>query len=222
MKQIAEFLASAIGRKILMGLTGLLLIGFLIVHMSGNLLVFAGAEAYNEYSHALVSNHLIYLAEFGLLVLFLAHLISGILVYRRNREARPIGYEVSRWAGHTSHKSWASVTMIVSGVVILVFVPIHLMKFKFGTYYEFAGHPGMRDLHRLVNEEFRHLGWVLFYVVVMVVIGFHLWHGFGSGLESLGVRHRVALRRLGQVIAVIVAGGFILVPVVIYLTGGVL
>jgi succinate dehydrogenase / fumarate reductase cytochrome b subunit len=138
MSPLARLLTSSIGRKLLMAATGLLLIAFLVVHLTGNLLIFVGPDAFNGYSHALVSNHLIYLAEFSLLTLFVLHLASGIAVTRANRAARPQGYAVKRGARHTSNKSLASTTMILSGLVVLVFVPLHILTFKFGAWYQDA------------------------------------------------------------------------------------
>jgi succinate dehydrogenase / fumarate reductase cytochrome b subunit len=215
------FLSSAIGRKVLMALTGLLLIGFLVAHLAGNLLVFSPTpDAFNAYSEALVSNPLIYVAEAGLLLLFVAHLVSGILVTVKNREARPVPYRQTARAGHTSHKSLASTTMILSGLVVLVFVPLHLWTFKFGPYYAASGATPVRDLHRLVVEVFQDPVHVIWYVLAMGVIGFHLWHGFGSGFESLGVAYRTPLRRFGQLLAIVLSGGFAAIPIILYLTGG--
>jgi len=219
MSSLARFLATSIGRKMLMAATGLLLLAFLVFHLAGNLLIFAGAESFNEHSHELISNPLVYFAEIGLLVLFVAHFVSGIQVYRAGRAARPESYAVKHWAGQTSHKSWASTTMIVSGLVVLVFVPLHLWLFKYGTLYASATHPEVRDLYRLVIEEFRKPGYVAWYSFAMVVIGFHLWHGFASAFESLGMRYRKALRRFGQVLAVLIAAGFLSIPIAVYLLG---
>ena len=220
MSRHRQFLATTIGRKIVMAVTGLLLIGFLVAHLAGNLLVFVGPAVFNDYSHKLVSNPLVYVAEAGLLALFVGHFVHGILVTLRNRAARPVGYQVRARARHTSHKSVASTTMIVSGVVVLVFVPLHLYTFKFGPHYVSAAEPGVRDLYRLVIEVFRDPLHVAWYVLAMVVIGFHLWHGFGSGFESLGVAYQQPLRRFGRLLAVVLAGGFLLIPVIVFVTGG--
>jgi succinate dehydrogenase / fumarate reductase cytochrome b subunit len=222
MSPLARLLTSSIGRKLLMAATGLLLIGFLVVHLAGNLLIFVGATAFNEYSHALVSSHFIYLAEFGLVGLFVLHFVAGIAVTRANRAARPERYAVKRRAGHTSNKSVASTTMIVSGLIVLVFVPLHLVTFKFGAWYQDTHEPGMRDLYRLVVEVFRDPLHVVGYVVAMAVIGFHLWHGFASGVETLGVGSRRSLRRFSRALAVVLAGGFAIIPIVLYLRGGAL
>lgn len=217
MSALMKFLTSSIGRKMSMALTGLLMILFLVAHLLGNLLVFAGAEQFNHYSHALVSNPLIYLAELGLVVLFVAHIASGISVFLRGRAARPEGYKQAQWAGATSHKSLSSATMILSGAFIAVFVPLHLWKFKFGAFY--PGPEGMRDIYRLVIEEFQNPFIVVFYVIGMVIIGFHLWHAFGSAFESLGMSYRRALRRFGHAVALVIAGGFLLIPIAIFMMG---
>src|SRR5205085_2681116 len=132
MKRLLTLLRTDIGRKALMGITGLLLIAFLITHMLANLLVMVSPQRYNEYSHNLTSNLLIYLAELGLLVFFVGHFVSGLLVWQRNRAARPHKYAMKVRTDRTGRKSLASTTMIVSGIVLLVFVPLHIATFKFG------------------------------------------------------------------------------------------
>ncbi len=213
---LVRLLTSSIGRKMLMGASGLLLLAFLVVHVAGNLVLFAGPDAFNGYSHHLVSNPLIYVAEIGLLVLFVAHFVSGITVTLRNRAARPVRYAVKRRAGGASHKSLASTTMALSGLLVLAFVPIHLWTFKWGPQYASAADPAVRDLHRLVIEEFHEPLEVAWYVAAMLIVGMHLWHGFGSGFESLGVVDRPWLRRVGQGLAVAITVGFIVVPIAVY------
>lgn len=222
MPQGSGFLKSSIGRKALMAVTGLLLIGFLIAHVAANMLLLVDPEAFNAYSHALVSNPLIYIAELALLGLFVAHLGAGILTERRNRGARPIAYGMRQNAGHNSRKTLASSTMIFSGVLALLFVPLHIWGFKFGAYYESATHPGTRDLARLVVEEFQNPFLVGWYVLAMVVIGFHAFHGIGSAFESLGVtlNQRAWLKNGGRALALLIFGGFLVIPLTIHFLGG--
>ena len=217
MSRLGRLLSSQIGRKMLMGASGLLLLAFLVVHVAGNLLFFAGSETFNGYSHHLVTHPLIYVAELGLVMLFVAHLVSGLAVTRTNWTARPTGYAMKRRAGGASHKSVASTTMIFTGLVVFVFVPLHLWTFKYGPHYAAAGDPAVRDLHRLVLEVFHRPLEVAWYAAAMVIVGFHLWHGFGSGLESLGVTHQKALRRVGQALAVAITVGFLVVPIAVFL-----
>lgn len=219
MKRFLALLRTDIGRKALMGITGLLLIGFLIAHMLANLLVLFDVEGYNHYSHALTSNPLIYLAELALLVFFASHLVSGIAVTLRNRRARPVGYVQKRRADCTGRKSLASTSMIFSGIVMLVFVPLHILTFKFGPWYMTADGQ-MRDLHRLVVEVFQSPFYLAWYFVALPILGVHAWHGFGSGFESLGVSYSKELRGVGQAIAVVLAVGFMAVPVYVLLGGG--
>ena len=112
--------------------------------------------------------------------------------------------------------------MIFSGLVMLAFVPLHLWTFKFGAHYQSTADPAVRDLYRLVIEDFASLPMVIWYTVAMVVLGSHLWHAFGSAFESIGVGYRVELRRFGQVLAVVLSGGFLIIPIAIYLMGGAL
>jgi len=217
---LSNFLTSPVGRKILMALTGLLLSLFLVTHLTGNLLIFVGADAFNGYSHALTSNPLIYVAEAGLLLLFVAHFASGILMYRKNQLARPVPYDMKEAAGAPSNKTLASTTMIFSGLFLLVFVPLHLKTFKFGAYYETVGAEPIRDLYRLTVEIFQNPLYVLFYIVSMVIVGFHLYHGVGSAFQSLGIDYRKGPLAFGRGFAVVIAGGFLIVPILLFLFGG--
>ncbi|HYC00864.1 MAG TPA: succinate dehydrogenase cytochrome b subunit [Candidatus Limnocylindrales bacterium] len=219
MKRILTLLGSTIGQKVLMGATGLLMIAFLIAHMAANLLVLFDAQGYNEYSHKLITNPLIYLAEFGLVVLFVAHFVTGFRLTKENRDARPDGYHLKQPVGPPSRKSLASSTMILTGVVLLVFVPLHLKTFKFGHWYETAD-GAMRDLHKLVIEVFQSPGYTAWYLIALPLLGFHAWHGFGSAFESMGVSYKRQLRMAGQALAVILTAGFMAVPVWVFFYGG--
>lgn len=209
---------STIGTKIVIAATGLALFGFLITHLAGNLLIIAGPEAFNSYSHALISNPLIYVAEAGLALLFVVHIWKTVGNYFRNRGARPDRYEVKRPAGHTSRKTLSSTWMIFSGTMILIFLVLHIRTLKFGAYYE-SMEPGVRDLHRLTIETFQQPGYVIWYVFMMVLVGMHLRHGITSALQSLGAIPPGLTRKVlaaGAVVAVIIAGGFALIPLWVY------
>jgi len=202
-----------------MAATGLLLIGFLITHVAANTLVLFDGEAFNNYSHALISNPLIYVAELGLIAIFVAHLANGILVTLRNRGARPEPYANKQPAGGVSRKSIASTTMIFSGLLAVVFVPLHIWTFKYGPVYESTTQPGVRDLHRLVIEEFHEAGEVMWYEIALLVLAFHAWHGIGSAFDSLGISHRAWLRNAARGLAVVIFAGFMVIPVAIYFGG---
>jgi succinate dehydrogenase / fumarate reductase cytochrome b subunit len=213
-----------VGTKILIALTGLALFGFLVAHLAGNLLILAGPVAFNEYSHKLISNPLIYVAEAGLAAIFVLHVFKALTNWAGNRSARPVGYVEKDWAGHTSRKSWASTTMIVTGVVTFVFVILHLKTFKFGAWYEAASpHGPVRDLYRLTFEIFSNPVYVVFYVVCMGLIFMHLRHGIASAMQSLGVNHprfdRLVMRA-GLFLAVVIGGGFAIIPIYVFIVGG--
>jgi succinate dehydrogenase / fumarate reductase cytochrome b subunit len=220
MSSLSRFLSSSVGTKILVALTGLGFAAFLVVHLAANLLVLVDEHGYNEYSHKLISNPLIYLAEAGLVALFVVHAVQAVLVTVRNRQARGRGYVVKKRAGHTSRKSLASSTMIVTGVWLLLFIVIHLKTFKFGPWYDTPD--GMRDLSRLVREVYAEPLHVVFYVLSMVVVGMHLSWGLSSAFQSMGLEHpryNGFVRGTGLAVAVIMGLGFALIPVVIYFGG---
>lgn len=211
--------SSSVGTKVLIACTGLALFGFLIVHLAGNLLLLSGPDAFNQYSHALISNPLIYLAEAGLAAIFLLHVWKAVRNFGRNAGARPARYAVKKPAGHTSRKTLSSSTMIVSGTTILVFLILHLKTFKFGAWYDSA-EPGVRDIYRLTIEVFQQPAYVIWYVIAMVLVGMHLRHGITSALQSLGAIPAGLTRTVlaaGAIVAAIIAGGFAFIPVWVYL-----
>lgn len=217
----SRVLSSSIGSKLLIALTGLALFIFLVGHLSGNLLFIVGPSAFNQYSHALVSNPLVYVAEAGLVVVFLLHVYKTVRLYAGSKDARPVKYARKEWAGGPSRKSWASTTMIFTGITLFAFVILHLRKFKFGPWYETAD--GIRDLYRLQLEIFSHPGYVTFYMASMVIVGFHLWHGVASAAQSLGIDHPKYTPKvvwIGRALAVLIAGGFFILPLYTYLLGG--
>src|SRR5688572_27979267 len=131
--------SSSIGTKLLIGATGLLLVAYMVVHLAGNVIIFLGRDTFNEYSHALISNPLILPIEIGLLLVFLVHIYRTVTMWMQNKAARPVGYQKKELAGHTSRKSLASSTMIASGLLVMVFVVIHVKLFKFGSFYLASG-----------------------------------------------------------------------------------
>ncbi len=214
---------SSIGTKIVISISSFFLILFLLLHLAGNVLVFFGPATFNGYSHALIANPLLIPIEIILAVIFLIHIYKTIRMWVRNRGARPVPYARKEWAHHTSRKSFSSTTMILSGAVILLFVVIHLETFKFGPDYLVAGSGQVRDLYRLEMEIFSNPLTVAFYALVMLLIGSHLWHGVSSAFQSLGAdspRWKRTFRVGGRLIAIIIAVGFIVIPIWVYFAGG--
>jgi succinate dehydrogenase / fumarate reductase, cytochrome b subunit len=213
------YLKSSIAKKFVMGLSGMALAGFVLSHMLANLLIFEGGELLNKYGHTMTTNPLYPLIAWGLVGIFVLHGFMGILLAYENNAARRGSYQSQASAAKSS--SVASRTMIFSGTLLLVFIPLHLAEFKYGEYYSVT-YDGvtMRDLHRLVIEKFQHIGYVFWYVVAMLGLGVHLRHGFSSAFQSLGFnhpRHTPLIKIVGIVYAVIVAAGFISQPLYVYL-----
>lgn len=211
--------SSSVGTKLLMGATGAALFLYMVLHLAGNALIFAGPEVFNEYSHALISNPLIIPIEIGLLAIFLVHIYKAVRMWMANSAARPVGYSKKELAGHTSRKSLASSTMIWSGLIIMLFVVIHVKQFKFGSWYQVAGDAAIRDLHRTEVEVFQNPVWVFLYVAATLLVGLHLRHGFASAFQSLGLDHPVYTRRLTQIgigFAILIGVGLAVIPVWVY------
>jgi succinate dehydrogenase / fumarate reductase cytochrome b subunit len=218
-----SLLSTTVGRKFLIALTGLALFAFLLLHLAGNLLVFLGPAAFNNYSHFLISLPVTVPLEIGLALIFILHIYLTVSLWWQARQARPVKYHKKAWARGASRKSVASSTMIYTGSITLLFVLLHLKQFKYGTEYAIAqnGVP-MRDLYRLEMVNF-HTPWIAaLYVVCMAILGFHLWHGFWSATQSLGAEAPDLSRGLltaSKWLAVIVAGGFLIIPLILFLTG---
>lgn len=215
--------SSSIGSKFLIAFTGLSLFVFLIAHLAGNLLFIAGPDAFNHYSHTLISNPLILVAEFGLLAIFVLHIVKTVWMAVTNREARPERYAARKWAktkNDCSRKSLSSTTMILTGTITLMFVVTHLVTFKFGPYFETA--EGIRDLYRLQLAVFSSPAYVAFYLACMGVIGFHLWHGISSAAQSFGLdspRWTPRIIWTGRLLTAVVTAGFALLPVFTFVVG---
>lgn len=206
--------SSSVGTKLLVGITGIFLFLYLILHIVGNLMVFLGPDTFNGYSDFLLSNPLIYPIELGLVLIFLVHVYKAVAMTVANRKARPVAYAQKKYAGPPSRKTLASATMIFSGLWLLLFILIHVRTFKFGTEYETVD--GIRDLYRLEMENFGDPLTVAFYVVSMLVVGSHLWHGVASSFQSLGIDSPTWTPRIlaaGKIAAVVIAGGFIAIAI---------
>lgn len=215
--------SSSIGSKFLIAFTGLSLLIFLIAHLAGNLLFIAGPDAFNEYSHKLISNPLVYLAEAGLVAVFVLHIFKTVAMVAGSRSARPERYAKTKWAkskNDRSRKSVSSSTMILTGTITLLFVITHLMTFKFGPYHETPA--GIRDLYSLQLAVFSNPAYVAFYIVAMIVIIFHLWHGASSTMQSFGFNNPAWAPRFivgGRILAVVIGLGFAILPVYTFIMG---
>lgn len=214
--------STSVGTKLLIGLTGLFLFLYLIIHIVGNLLVFAGPEAFNTYAYNMeVRNPILPALELLILVGFAVHIYKTARMFLQNQQARPVAYVQKRRAGKPSRKSVASSTMIFSGLWLLAFLIVHVKAFRFSPEYPWPA--GGRDLYRQEFENLSNPLVVGFYMLSMVVVGSHLWHGASSALQSLGFDHPKITPKLlvaGKIFAVLIAGGFIVIAAWVYLTQG--
>jgi len=200
----------SIGKKQIMGLTGLALCGFLVTHLLGNFLVLLGPDAFNNYAHTLISNPFIYVAEAGLVALFLSHLFMALKLTWENRQARPVKYYMKKSTGRG--ETFASKTMIYTGVITFIFVVLHLISFKYGTEYTtYIDGVKVRDIYKLVIEYFSNPLYVAWYVVAMISMGIHTSHGFWSAFQSLGFNHEKytpIIRKISCLYACFIGLGF--------------
>jgi succinate dehydrogenase / fumarate reductase cytochrome b subunit len=205
-----------VGKKVVMGVTGIIGIGFVILHSLGNLLIFQGSTALNAYSHFLKSSaELLWALRATLIVAVTLHVIAAVQLTRQSRAARPIGY-VKREA---QVATVASRTMRWGGALLLIFIVLHILHFTTGTIRP-AGPFSHQDVYSNVVSSFR-IWWVaLFYVVAMIALGFHLFHGAWSSMRSVGVSppspHPLH-RRFSLVIAIFVWAAFTSVPVAVFM-----
>jgi len=217
MFSLSAYLRTTIGQKKLMGLSGLGMSLFVLTHMAGNMLLLVSADAYNTYSHKLITNPLIYIAEAGLVALLLIHVWCAITLTRRNWLARPVGYVQA--ATGDKRTSFVAKSLVLSGLVILVFIVLHLLTFKYGPHYETTvDGVQMRDLHKLVMEKFQEPLYVVWYLFSLLVLAAHLSHGVKASFQSLGVwsANNPTLRKVGLGFTVLVAAGFISQPLYAY------
>jgi len=209
---LCRFTRSNIGLKVLMALTGIVLAGFVVAHVSGNLLVFAGREKMNAYAHMLkASAAVLWGARTVLLGSVLLHIYSAIKLYKRRGDARPVSYGFKEPHGST----YAARPMIWSGPILALFIVYHLLHFTVGTV-----HPkfNAEDAYGNVVEGFSHLPVAIAYIIAMGCLCLHLSHGVWSLMQTVGVNRpnwECALRRFAVLYGVAVCGGFIAIPLAV-------
>ena len=213
------FFSSSVGTKVLIGITGFALFLYLVIHIAGNLLVFFGPAVFNQYAYMMEErNPLLPAIELLLLAVFLVHVYKTVRMFLVNQRARPVRYAQKKPAGRPSRKSLASSTMILSGLWLLAFLIVHVKAFRFSPTYPWGD--GGRDLYRQEMENLSNPFVAGFYVLSMIVVGSHLWHGISSALQSLGLDHPRWTPRVltaGKLFAVAIAGAFIVIAVWVYL-----
>jgi succinate dehydrogenase / fumarate reductase, cytochrome b subunit len=227
MQGLVQAFSSTTGRKYVMAVTGLAWFGFLVGHLIGNfqLLLPDGGHAFNAYGHKLVSlGPLLYAVEAVLAVLMITHVYQATKITMAKKAARQDRYAVTANAGGASRKTIASMSMFHTGRVILLFLLFHIWSVKLGTEYEVT-YDGvvMRDLHRLMVEQYSDPLYLIGYMVIMLVLGFHLRHAIWSAAQSLGLNHpkwTPIIEKAGLVFAIAIGAGFFIIPIAIFLGVG--
>lgn len=220
---LKRMLKSGIGRKALVGLSGLAIVGFLVVHLLGNLQLFSdpdpvtGKSAFNDYAHALHDQFWLPIAEYGLLAMFLLHIGLVIWLAVDNRKARGgQGYAVAAKKQKSGVLAFlASKTMVFSGLILLVFLAVHVWDFRL--QHDEIGY----NLQQHIEGTLANPLHGLLYVLGSLVVGFHLYHGIQSGFRSIGVhsaKYTPLIEKVGVALALIFGLGFASLPIYIMLT----
>lgn len=215
---VVQMFTSSIGRKYVMAITGLFLCSFLIVHWSGNMLLFLPDEGntFNQFTYFMEHNIIIKVMEYVLFAGFIIHILQSYVVTRKNQKARPIKYDVD---GGNANSKWYSRSMGILGSLILIFLVIHMRNFWFDLRFE----DEITDdsVNKVINiypevVAIFHIWYlVLLYVAGVISLGYHLWHGFPSAFRSFGIMHKQytpAIIGIGKIYTLIITGGFVAMP----------
>jgi len=207
MNWLVNTLKSSIGKKLMMAITGLCFCSFLILHLAGNLILYSGRDAFNSYAEKLHSlGSIITVAEFGLLFFAIIHILIGATLFYQNLRARPIRYSIDKWAGG---RSIGSVTMPYTGLLLLIFVIIHLLNFHFIEKND-------TTIFQIVTDTFAKPGYIAMYIAAMIVVAIHVSHGFWSAFQTIGANHpkyMPVIRGLSIVFSIALGVGFGFIPI---------
>ncbi len=214
MKRAGTLFTSSIGRKWVMAVTGLILFGFVLVHMTGNLLVYLGPEAingYGEFLRTFLHGAGLWIARAVLLTSVVLHIWAAWTLSLENLSARPVGYRRT----HHESSTYASRTMVWGGPILALFIVYHLLDFTTGQL-----HPGFvpGDVYHNFITGFSHPLVVAVYVVAMLALGLHLYHGVWSMLQTMGLNHpryNIARKTAAAAFALLIVVGNISMPVAV-------
>ncbi len=220
----SAFLKSSLAKKYWMAATGLFLCIFLIGHLAGNLQLFISGEEgrlqFNEYALFMTSNPAVKILSYLTYFSILFHAADGIALTIRNRKARPVKYVYNK---PSANSAWSSRNMGVLGTIMLAFIVMHMSDFWYTMHWGELGVDanGNRNLYDAVIYSFQELWYVALYVVCMIAIGFHLYHGFKSAFQSLGLNHKkynALIKNVGVGFSILVPLAFAAIPVYVFLT----
>ncbi|MEM7697833.1 MAG: succinate dehydrogenase cytochrome b subunit [Verrucomicrobiota bacterium] len=223
---VLRFWQSSIGKKLIVAVTGVMLVGFLVAHMAGNLLLYQGRQSINDYAywlHHFLHGWGIWGARLGLLGAFFAHIAATVALSRQNRAARAARYA----HGATVRASGSSRIMIVSGLIVLGFVFFHIFHFTVRLDPELAamkepGNPKRHDVYGMVIAGFQNPLVVLVYIVAISLLCSHLSHGVASVFQTLGLRSRktqVPIKYLSLGLSIVLWFGFLSIPLLVSIGG---
>ena len=222
MGSFMKFINSSIGKKLTMAITGSFLLIFLVIHLIGNITLFFGPIAFNSYVSALdVVKPLIRVIELVLLAAFVLHIFNGVRLWIENKIARGTNYKVN---GSSENSDLFSRTMFVTGSIVFIFLVLHLGTF----FWRFNVHDpeGLANHHLyfdIVVSFFQIWWYVILYIVAVLLLGFHLNHGFQSAFQTFGWNHKKyfpLIKKIGTIYAIIMAVGFASMPIYFFLFFG--
>lgn len=207
---------SSIGKKFVVSSTGVLLLGFVIAHMIGNLQIFIGPDALNTYAKMLQSlGELLWVMRIGLLVIFVTHIVFALWLAAENRAARPTGYQKQG----TRRASYASRLMVVTGILVLAHVIYHLAHFTVGAvhseHFHYKDELGRHDVYSMVVASFQNPAIALTYIAAMAALAFHLRQALSAFPQSLGLIQPVTLKKFrtgGLVVSILIFLGYSAIP----------
>jgi len=206
MNWVTNTLRTSIGKKLVMAITGFCFCGFLITHLAGNLTVYFGKDMFNAYSEHLHSyGPLLTLAELGLLFLAIVHFLTGATLFYQNLKARPVRYSVKKGAGG---RTIGSATMPYTGFLLLIFVIFHLLNFHFVDKTD-------RTIYQIVADAFANPGYVILYIIAVIIAAIHVSHGLWSAFQTIGANHpkyMPFIKGASIVVSIIIGAGFGFIP----------
>lgn len=221
MSKKSGFLSSSLGKKVVMGLTGLFLISFLVVHCFLNSFIFFndGGLMFNTGAHFMATNWLIRAMEVVLMLGIIIHIVQALVLTLENKKARPVGYAQINGAANST---WYSRSMGLLGTLLLIFLIIHLAHFWVKS--RFTGLPGEdanghENLYAVMQETFKYAWVVVVYCLAMISLAYHLMHGFQSAFQTLGLNHKKytpAIKAVGFWFSIIVPLIFAAMPIAMF------
>jgi len=213
-----QFFTSSIGKKFIVGFTGLFLVLFLIIHAGVNSAIFLNddGETFNSIAHFMSHNWIVRILEVGLFAGLIAHAVQGLIVWQQNRKARPVKYFMSK---ANKNSTWYSRSMGLLGTLLLLFLIMHISHFFVGTKVALYSGDEDHNLFYQMSLVFRNGWWVLLYLIGLVALFWHLLHGTRSALQTFGLNHKryvPIIRTLGIGYTVIICILFALMPLSFY------